>query len=298
MEAITLIILIIIIIILFIGNLYLMFYYLHPEDNSICSGVFTKIIVLLAMMLCWIEILLLPLDVLNTRGLENGLRIDLIWTIFYIIICILAVFILPILIAYNECDNDWSIIEKFKYVLCYYITILIVISTTIIVTYFFFSNADFPFNKINCSIENFQKSNTIMLNIEKCNSETSALRIKINILMYFIGVISFFSWILFVIFCSIGFISIPFDFIYEFKRKPQNISKENLNIKKQNIINQIKNLKVLTLQAKRFEDDGIYKKSCMFCIYNIYIFLSIYTRKKGIYKFNEKFKDFLCNFIK
>ena len=65
-------------VVLLVISLYLLVYYCHPDDAGFGSGLVCKIFAILGLSVCWAQVLLLPLDVSNTRGSGGGMRMDII----------------------------------------------------------------------------------------------------------------------------------------------------------------------------------------------------------------------------
>jgi len=261
MEIFSIVILSLIAIILLISNLYLFVYYSNPDDNSACSGVISKIIVIAAMNLSWIQLLLLPLDVTNSRGGGLGLNMDMAWIVVYIIIAALMILVLPIISAYNECDDDWTLWEKFKYSMCNSIVAIALVITLICVSFFFLSKAEIPVRKTYCPIANFQKSNASVFKTTNCHTEDTNLTLTVSFPIYAIAILSFLSWFIFICFGSIGLAALPLDCFYTYCTRPQIISKDDLEKKKKTLISQVKDVKIIANQAKEFEYDEVMKKS-------------------------------------
>ena len=274
MEIFSIIVLSVLALLLLIANIYLYVYYSHPDDNSACSGVFSKIIIIFAMALCWLQLLLLPLDVANTRGGGMGLRMDLCWTIVYILIAVFVIIILPLTSAYNECDEEWSLWEKFKYSICNFVVVLIVLIATIFISFVFLSKAQIPVQKTTCPITNYQKSNVVALHITNCKSEEDNIEVTVSLPIYCMAVLSFLSWFIFVVFGGIGLAALPLDCIYEYSTKPQIINKSDLDKKKKEVTVQAKELRNLVIEAKKYEENDVHKKSGKLKF--IFIFLKIF----------------------
>ena len=68
------------------------------------------------MTLAWAQVLMLPLDVANTRGMGGGIRMDLFWIIIYISIAVFVFVINPGLSYWYESDPDWSTVLFIKLV--------------------------------------------------------------------------------------------------------------------------------------------------------------------------------------
>lgn len=63
------------------------------------------------MFLSWAQVLCLPLDVSNSRGVGGGFRMDLIWEFIYAATAIYLIFINPALSYYYEADEDDSFVK-------------------------------------------------------------------------------------------------------------------------------------------------------------------------------------------
>lgn len=138
MEAwISIVFSILIAISLIIGNIYLLAYYCHPDDKGTVMGIVTKVIVVMGLTLSWAMVLMVPMDVTNSRGLYGGsINMLVFW---YIIFCTSAAFILivfPITTALYEADSDWTCCEKIKYSFCCFIVVITCSVGILLILYF------------------------------------------------------------------------------------------------------------------------------------------------------------------
>jgi hypothetical protein len=62
------------------------------------------------MSLSWAQVLMLPLDVANSRGSGGDLRMDIFWQAIYIALGVMVLFVIPSLIYYDEADSDWTFV--------------------------------------------------------------------------------------------------------------------------------------------------------------------------------------------
>ena len=93
-------------IVLLLGvNFYLMVTYIHPDDKGIGSHFMLKIIVLLGLTLCWALILMVPLDVSNTRN-NGGFDMVVFWEIIFSIIALMTIILIPFFMFLYETDPD------------------------------------------------------------------------------------------------------------------------------------------------------------------------------------------------
>lgn len=261
MEVFLIIMLSVLAVILLVANIYIFFYYIHPDDNSNCSNFFSKLIVIIAMMLCWIQVLLLPLDVANARGGGVGLRMDIVWTVIFILIAVFAVLVLPLISAYNDCEEEWSFWEKMKHSICYFVVSTLVFIACLFVTYVLLSTAEIPITKNYCGIANLQKSSIVRLNINDCTKDDSQIGIKVSFPIYVIALMTFLSSFLFSIFGGIGLAALPFDCIYGFTSRPKILSNQQLEINKTELVKLSKDVKEIAVNAKKFEEIDVLKKS-------------------------------------
>jgi LMBR1 domain-containing protein 1 len=271
MEVFSIIILSLIAVILLVANLYLFVYYSNPDDNSACSGVITKIIVIAAMNLSWIQLLMLPLDVTNSRGGGLGLHMDTAWIVIYIIIATLMILVLPLISAYNESDEEWTLCEKIKYSMCNTFISIALVLTLIFIGFFFLSKAEIPIRKTYCPIANFQKSNVNTFKTTNCHTEDTNLILTVSFPIFAIAILSFLSWFVFICFGSIGLAALPLDCFYTYCTRPQIISKDDLEKKKKALISQVKDVKIVANQAKEYEYDDVNKKSSKLNLLQNYI---------------------------
>ena len=99
--------------------------------------------------------------------------------------------------------------------------------------------------------------------------------------IYTIGLLSFVSWFLFVIFGGIGLAALPLDFIYDFNTRPIKMTARELADKKRFLLTETKKVKEIAEIAKSLEEKGALKKTCKFIV-----IVSFQLRKKRIQCYN------------
>lgn len=62
------------------------------------------------MTLAWAQVLMLPLDVSNSRGEGGGIDMKLFWFIIYISTAGFLLIIIPSIIYYYEADEEWTMV--------------------------------------------------------------------------------------------------------------------------------------------------------------------------------------------
>lgn len=142
-------------------------------------------------------------------------------------------------------------------------------------SYAFLSTAEIPITTINCSFANVNYSNSVSLITTDCLASDSILSVDVSFPIYVIGILSFVSWFLFVLFGGIGLPALPLDFIYDFCTRPKKISKNDVDRIKVTIASDAIKMKDLGKEVKLLEEGGALKKS----------FLSKEKRE-----YNEKFR--------
>ena len=263
-DIFMLVMIILLSIVLLVISLYLLVYYCHPDDAGFGSGLICKIFAILGLSVCWAQVLLLPLDVSNTRGAGGGIRMDLLWEIVYISIACFVFGIIPLLTSFYECDPDWTCCEKITNGFCFFITQLIVVILLFGVGYAFLSVAEVPILAVNCPItglKKFPKSSDEFSKVENCTETDTYLKINVGFPIFAIGLLSFISYFLFVVFGGIGIFALPLDMIYSFCTRPKKISGAKLETMKKEIVETAADLKDLGIQIQKMEKDGIHKKS-------------------------------------
>jgi len=93
--------------------------------------------------------------------------------------------------------------------------------------------------------------------VVKCNENNNAnIEIDVSFPIYLIGVMSFFSWFLFVIFGGIGLTALPMDLIHIFKTRPKKMSKEAYDSLKSSVVSRANQMKVLAESLKQIESEN------------------------------------------
>jgi LMBR1 domain-containing protein 1 len=69
--------------------------------------------VILGMTLSWAQVLVLPLDVANSRGLGAGLNMQTFWWIIYIAILVMVTILIPFAIFMYESDEEKTTVGQY-----------------------------------------------------------------------------------------------------------------------------------------------------------------------------------------
>ena len=120
-DAVTLIMIIIIAVALLITNIYILIYFSHPEDKDSVIGWILKGIVIVGLILAWCQVLMIPLDVSNNRTFGGGINMQIFWFIIFVLTLIYILVIFPISSSLYEAQDEWTLGEKIKHSLCFFL---------------------------------------------------------------------------------------------------------------------------------------------------------------------------------
>ena len=268
-DIFMLVMVIVLSIIIIIVNIYLLAYYCTTDDNDFKGAIFLKITAVLGMFIGLAQVCLLPLDVSNSRGEGGDFPMDVIWQITYLVIAVFVFVIIPLEIAIYECDPDWTCKQKFTNSFCFFVCEIVVVGLLFIITFFLFNKVHIPVTSIKCKINmnsNIYSSSAYISNendfSKNCEQlEDKELEFEVGFLIYAIALLSFISYLLFVLFGGVGIFSFPLDLIYSFCTRPVRIKPNKLEEMKKEIVVTAADLKDLAMQLKELEKLGHHKKN-------------------------------------
>ncbi|EGG21903.1 LMBR1-like conserved region-containing protein [Cavenderia fasciculata] len=245
---------IVVVALIILASLYLIVYFQHPDDKNVAW--LPKIIVVAGLTLAAVSILMLPLDVANKGG-EGGFPMDTIWLVIYIAIAIFSVIIVPFAMFYYESEeadgtnNQFASAFKGTLFLLFAFAVITVllwlfigiaeIPTVLVNQQFYVANLNtadfsetgkwFKFKNITYegTLEGYQGWVKVNISKEKDNNNETRdtgqyLVFRVSIFLFIITMVSFFGWLMFIIFGGIGLAALPFDMITDFGNRPQRIS--------------------------------------------------------------------------
>ena len=117
---------------------------------------------------------------------------------------------------------------------------------------------------MNCGLAGIAKSNSTPIVVGKCTKEDEILEINVSLSIYYIGLLSFFSWFFFVLFGGIGLSALPMDLIQIFCNRPKEMSPESYNNLKKSVVLRANQMKSLAMNIKQMEVDcpNLHKATC------------------------------------
>lgn len=221
MDAFLIIITIIIAVLLVLVNIYLLAIYCHPDDNEFGASLVCKILVVLGLTLAWAQVLLLPLDVGNTRA-NGGLDMITFWYAIYGAAALCITILLPFAIFYYESDEEKGMLGRLWWAFLSEICTIIIVSLILFISWAFLSVADVPITIYAQNYTHFTSSTTTLdeATIVVASSNTT-MELTVSFIVYVMALMSFIGWFLFVLFGGVGLTALPMDFIEAFTTRPR-----------------------------------------------------------------------------
>ncbi|EGR30777.1 lmbr1-like conserved region family protein, putative [Ichthyophthirius multifiliis] len=250
-DVFLIIISIVIAILLTFTSFYLLILYCHPDDRGWGTSLFCKIIVIIGCTLSWAQVLILPLDVSNSRGNGNDLNMEVFWQIIYMIIGIMVSIVIPFAQLMYETDDEKPFLSRLLSALFMEICYFIVISIAYFISWAYLKFADIPIEYItNTSSNPFVPSDQLVVQsaVSKLmNYNNISITYEVSFIIYVMAFTSFIGNFLFVLFGGVGLFALPIDLIQEFINKPKlRSSKEAYEIKE-----------ILKQKTKKLIEQGI-----------------------------------------
>ena len=235
-DAWLIIITIIVTLVMLALNVYLFIIYCHPDDISFGAGWFAKIVFLLGSALSWGFILILPLDIANSRGGGGGLNIGLMYTIFFMLFLIFLIVLMPIALFFYESDDEQPFFKRFCGTFVLEICFIIVVVALALIAYGALKTAvisDLATVKLN----NFKVSTAVPVFTPTMAVLVDQVKYSIPPFLFPIIFLEFIGWFIFVIFGGIGLTALPMDMIIDFfyrprPRKPQEIAERKIALRR------------------------------------------------------------------
>ena len=126
MDAWLIILSIVMSVVMLAVNIYLFVIYCHPDDLKMGVAWFAKIIIIFGYFLCTAFLLLIPLDISNSRGLGGGLTLEALYQIMFLVVIVFTVFVVPYTLLVYETDDESALITRLLYALFSELFILVI----------------------------------------------------------------------------------------------------------------------------------------------------------------------------
>lgn len=220
MASAWLIILTVISAVLILGaTIYVFFLYCHPDDNAYGAGWLAKGLVILSMSLLWGFVMLLPLDVANSRGEGGGLNMDLAYMIIMILYFLCMVCFLPFTLFLYETDPDKPLGARICWAFWYTLFLLIAVAGLALIAWGALREAVIS-DVTHTAISQFSRSETAY--VTPAQSELAGRVVyELPPFLFMIVFTVFVGWWLFVGFGGVGIVALPFDMVLDFYYRPR-----------------------------------------------------------------------------
>mmetsp|Transcript_10640 Transcript_10640/g.20578 ORF Transcript_10640/g.20578 Transcript_10640/m.20578 type:complete len:512 (-) Transcript_10640:1610-3145(-) len=232
---------------LIVATFWIVIHYLDETEKGFGDSWLCKIMVIFGFMLCWAQVLALPLDAANARGSGGGLEMDVLWQIIYIMVFVMVCFLLPVTMFYYESDEDTSIGQRLCYTFRHMIFVLVVVGLILGIFFGLLAWTNIPVDTYSCDVSGLVDSDAENPN-PNCDEGSIDLVIPVTFPIYIMGLLSFVGWWLFVAFGGIGLTAIPMDLINKFRYRPVAMTHEQLDLKKRML--RTKTQELLELSSK------------------------------------------------
>uniref|UniRef100_A0A0G4I9K8 Uncharacterized protein n=1 Tax=Chromera velia CCMP2878 TaxID=1169474 RepID=A0A0G4I9K8_9ALVE len=221
-----------------LADIKIIYAYEHPDDAGFAGlrAVFSKMIVLVGILIAQIMVLLLPMDVYNARpGLAlnvssivdyqrpGGFQMDVFWIIMYTLAIFWLVFLYPFTMTYYAAEDDSRFGTKYSPVVSGLIRAsltLFLIGVLVGPLYFWIGKGTFEFDEIACG------SSVVASDSggDRCATVTAlSFEFMARFDIYLVGIVCFIGWFLFVLFGGIGLTAVPMDLILSFIDRPKPV---------------------------------------------------------------------------
>jgi len=117
MIDVFLLIFVVVIIAVAIGVSVRVLLHYQEEDDSRFAGMLCKTIIVISLTLAWFVILLLPIDVRNSRPVQGVIDMQAMWMGTFITLAVFVVVVVPGAMFWHEIEDD-SDVKKKKMLCC------------------------------------------------------------------------------------------------------------------------------------------------------------------------------------
>eukprot|EP01117_Protostelium_nocturnum_P014185 TRINITY_DN536_c0_g1_i1.p1 TRINITY_DN536_c0_g1~~TRINITY_DN536_c0_g1_i1.p1 ORF type:complete len:495 (-),score=126.51 TRINITY_DN536_c0_g1_i1:219-1703(-) len=212
---------------------YIIIYFSHEADKN--TAWFPKALVLSGMVTSFVMILMLPMDVSNSRT-DGGLPMYGFWIASFAVALALIVVLLPFAIFFYEAEDPdkESFSKKFVEGLKYTLGTIFVFAVLTGLLWYFLGVAEVPYIRLYSTLAATQLDAALSCSndcqfvawvgtVLNPGKRTGNLDFEVSPVLYGISILTLFGTLLFVVFCGIGFAALPLDLFNDWKNRPRFI---------------------------------------------------------------------------
>jgi len=247
MDTFLLIATIVIGLILLFVNIYLLALYVHPEDRGFGASLTPKVLVVIGLTLSWGQVLMVSLDISNTRGFGGGFNMDSLWTFAIYLTSLFLIILIPFALFFYDTDEQKAFRQRLTSASTYTVGTFILYALIIIITYNWFGRINLPVISEIIKADDLVDSETTSVNFAAllANPPLTKKRLMVFNAGFTVFLMAFFSiigWVLLVFFGGMGLFAIPWDGIEAYRNRPIKRSKQEILAKKSQLQDSITEL--------------------------------------------------------
>lgn len=244
-------------------NIYIFVLYSHPDDNKDLVGWIGRIIVITGSCIIWGIVLLLPLDIANSRGEGGGFNMEIFYQILLMCHFIYLIVLIPITIFLYESDDEKPFMARLCRAICYDFFLIVIVVILSLIAWGGMKEANF----VDLYSNSYSEFITSGQDIVEFNKQKFVLTFKYEVpaFLFLIVFWIFFGWFLFVIFGGVGIIALPMDLILDYFYRPKPRSAREMAERKIMLRRRVEELmtyvEAVEMTAEDNEDkDGFFTK--------------------------------------
>jgi len=206
-------------------NIYILVYFQNEEDKN--TAIFPKIITVFTFTIICISVLMMPMDVANSRTKEAnqpGIPMGVLWQIVYITMAVLA-FVVPFAFFYYEAEdpdsnsNGKQIKAALKWdaiwILCFFIPTFLL--------WLFVGYVEVPVIKYTSSLQEYIEGSVFPVGVI-FQLRGQKITYRISFVLYLISMIAFVGTFILIFFGGVGLAALPMDLINAYRKRPKQMS--------------------------------------------------------------------------
>jgi len=223
---------VVVLVLLLVVNTYLLALYQHPEDRGYGASVLPKIIVVLGLTLSWGQVLMLSLDISNTRGYGGGLNMDVFWMFAIFFTGVILLLVIPASRYYAETDEQKAFKSRVWSTAIYTGIIFACSALFILITFNMFGDTNIPVVSHTLPTTSLDSTPTTLIDWTALQTSDvgvkKTMKISVGLSVFVMAIFSVIGWVLLIFFGGMGFFSIPLDLIASYRNRPQNRSQKDI----------------------------------------------------------------------
>ncbi|KAL0477771.1 LIMR family protein [Acrasis kona] len=242
------------------ASIIFIWFYSSPDDYK--RAWIPRIIIVISFSMSFLSVFLLPLDVANARlSGDLGYALGIIWQVFYGLVCVLVIVVIPFAIFYYEAEDpdQSSILHQFKWALLFSSIILIVSTIAIGVSYYWVAISSVPYQVQYNQVYSNSLDGAVEQNDDAMYSNRR-LEIQVSFIVYALAVINVLGYFILVVNGGWGLTALPVQLFKDFLNRPKRIHHEEFSRQKEVVINKSEKLIEIGRALQDAQENGKLKR--------------------------------------